>query len=84
MKITTQHMMHLERIVTDTLRAADCKPESWTRYYVNSGFSFKRARWDALWRTPAAERQALFDEMYTYMDDTHIDTALRHIFGHKR
>lgn len=37
----------------------------------------KRLRWDLLWSTPSEVRRPWFDEVYTYCDDTHIDTALR-------
>jgi hypothetical protein len=37
----------------------------------------KRFRWDLLWAINAADRKPLMDDFYVYMDDTHIDTALR-------
>ena len=38
----------------------------------------KRLRWDLLWSIPSGVRRPWFGEVYTYCDDTHIDTALRH------
>jgi hypothetical protein len=39
----------------------------------------KRFRWDLLWMADGATRRAWFDRVYTYANDTHIDTALRSI-----
>ena len=43
----------------------------------------KRLRWDLLWSVPGTDRKPWFDEVYTYCDDTHIDTALRHYMKEK-
>lgn len=39
----------------------------------------KRYRWDLVWAIPTIKRNAWFDQVYQYLDDTHIDTALRRI-----
>jgi len=41
-----------------------------------------RYRWDRFWAIPFSERNNWFDDhmIYSSMDDTHIDTALRHLF----
>lgn len=37
----------------------------------------KRLRWDLLWAVPNTPRTVLMDRLYAYLDDTHIDTALK-------
>ncbi len=44
----------------------------------------KRVRWDLLWSTPLATRQPWFDEVYTYCEDDHVDTALRQYMKERR
>jgi len=44
----------------------------------------KRLRWDFFWAIPRETRQAMMDNFYTYLDDTHIDTALRRAMGNLR
>lgn len=39
----------------------------------------KRFRWDLFWEIKAAERSKLVDDLYEYMNDDHIDTALKNI-----
>jgi len=36
-----------------------------------------RLRWDVLYAIPARIRIPLMDELYKYLNDTHIDTALK-------
>lgn len=38
-----------------------------------------RYRWDCVWAVPREARTPLFDRIYAYADDTHIDTALKRI-----
>jgi len=47
--------------------------------YKAQGLSDKRFRWDLLWAVPNIVRQPIFDRMYKYAHDEHIDTALRRI-----
>lgn len=37
----------------------------------------KRLRWDILYAIPADIRHDLMDDLYSYCNDAHIDTALR-------
>lgn len=75
MKITVQHYGHICRALNDI------KPTimQMKTVYKNSGLSDKRLRWDAL-------RQAglitwACDNLYSYANDDHIDTALRQYFS---
>jgi hypothetical protein len=39
----------------------------------------KRYRWDLLWGTTGSERVGFWSDLYAYLNDDHIDTALRSI-----
>ena len=39
----------------------------------------KRYRWDLLWAIDQERRYPLLDGLYRYLNDSHIDTALRRI-----
>lgn len=54
--------------------------------YLNDGLTLKRYRWDCLYACPTSSKwicDALYNSDAT-LNDTHIDTALRRIFGHKK
>lgn len=40
-----------------------------------------RFRWDLLWAVPNTPRTVLMKRLYAYLDDTHIDTALKKIIS---
>ena len=44
----------------------------------------ERARWHILFAVPAEERGPWVKQVYEYLNDDNIDTALRKLFGHKR
>lgn len=84
MKMTDEHYRQLTKLLDDAntpsqvenLRAeAEADPR--TR---DVG---KRLRWDLLWSVPGKDRKGWFDEVYSYCDDTHIDTALRRYMKEK-
>lgn len=54
--------------------------------YAARGLSDMRYRWDAFRaaRVGGNSTQWLCSTLYPYLNDTHIDTALRHYFGHKQ
>ena len=48
----------------------------------HDGESETRMRWDMLWAIPRDERAAWFARgIYDYLDDSHIDSALKAIIG---
>lgn len=69
MKIIPEHFNVLKQLVapldTPELRAA----------YVEKDLSDMRYRWDCLWR--AKLPSGFVSELYKYLNDDHIDTALR-------
>jgi hypothetical protein len=75
MKMTTPHYAHL----CDTLdRAPRLDPDA----YAAAGFTQKRYRWDAL--RNAGLVPWVCDTCYLYLNDSHIDTALREYFAHAK
>lgn len=69
MKIKPEHFAYLKTaICADS--TAPTLPE-----YLARGLSEKRWRWDLLYR--AGLSRWICDNLYSYLDDTHIDTALR-------
>lgn len=71
MKIKQEHYEHLEALIKplDTPLARE--------YAIRQEFTNKRYRWDLLWQ--AKTSQWIVDNLYKYMHDGHIDTALRSI-----
>lgn len=75
MKITKEHC--------DYIRAAICNSGKalYLQDYIKRGLSEKRWRWDCLWA--AGISQWISDNIYTYANDEHIDTALNFILKSK-
>ena len=73
MKMTATHF--------DQLKAMICNHQDHIDDYVEAcrtmELSERRIRWDLLWNVPHSSRVVWFDEVYKYLDDTHIDTALK-------
>ena len=75
MKMTAEHYEQLKTLVK--LNAEWCPTE---QAYLADGRSLERYRWDVL--NASHPRQVLMRELYEYLNDDHIDTALRKIFSH--
>lgn len=75
MKIKAEHLSLLQSLV------APLDTPALREEYRAAGLSPMRYRWDLLFRVPYHARFPLIDAMYQYANDTHIDTALRHITG---
>lgn len=59
-----------------------CVGETLAKIYSNKGMTPKRFRWDMLWtarRKRPDDFNELFDKLYSYANDDHVDTALRYI-----
>jgi len=74
MKITNQDYAHLSKAL-DTIRSRiiAAAPQ-----YRAAGLSDKRMHWDSL--RAAGLMPWLCDTLYEYLDDGHVDTALRYYF----
>jgi hypothetical protein len=79
MKITPEHFAKLSCAIYRARQEMATLQE-----YEYRGLTPKRWRWDLLWR---AERlgflpdRFVLDTLYSYVDDDHIDTALRRATG---
>lgn len=73
MKITKEHYEHLKAALKQV------HSEDLQQQYKAMGFSDKRYRWDLTYR--ARIGQWICDTLYVYMNDDHIDTALRSIIA---
>lgn len=80
MKIKPEHYAQLSA----ALEAIRPKIGQATAQYREVGLSEKQLRWDAFRAAKVAgdSTRWLCDVLYQYMDDTHMDTALRKWFNH--
>lgn len=71
MKVTPEHVSHMKAMISGhdvaSLRQA----------YKAAGLTDKRYRWDLSYRSGLTPW--ICDNIYSYADDTHLDTALRSI-----
>lgn len=78
MKITPDHFRTLSHAICRAQQGAETLDE-----YVNQhGLTAKRWRWDLLWRAKRVgylPERFVEDNLYNYVNDDHIDTALRRI-----
>lgn len=88
MKIKKEHYEHMENAIKETIKKhggmAFLISQYETGQFVNAEKTkdlSKRFRWD-LFHAAGLTKYAC-DVLYNYMDDTHIDTALRAIVPHK-
>jgi hypothetical protein len=74
MKMTADHYAHISQSL-DGIRPLilQAAPE-----YKAAGLSDKRLRWDALYKCGLTSW--ICDNLYSYLNDDHIDTALRAYF----
>jgi hypothetical protein len=80
MKIREEHYQQLKSLIEERLDQLKATRSEVKEFYESDPtLSDKRFRWDLLWAINKEQRTPLFDEFYQYMDDTHIDTALKNI-----
>lgn len=81
MKMTKAHFKQLKGLVeplnTDEIRTKYLSKDFPRASQVKD--LNKRFRWDLLWAVPNTPRNTLISALYLYLNDTHIDTALRYI-----
>jgi len=73
--------MKMDKLDFDALRSAiHANPLNATMAkYEQLGRTAKQYRWDCLYAVPYEQRAKLFSDFYRYLNDDHIDTALRAI-----
>ena len=80
LKIKPEHYKTLESACTKVL---DLHPDSRAKY-AEQGYTPKRFRWDVLYATQIGNETGIRwvnSVLYPYLDDTHIDSALKRIVG---
>lgn len=75
MKIKPEHYAVLEAAIKPVMTEIPFEQ------YVAQGLSPMRYRWDMLWK--AGMNKWICDNLYPYINDMHIDSALRRITGVK-
>jgi len=78
MKIASDHFRTLSHALYRAQQGMDTLDE----YVSQHGLTAKRWRWDLLWRAKRLgflPEHFIEDEIYSYANDDHIDTALRRI-----
>lgn len=81
MKIKPEHYEHLKQAIVPLLEKGKTDERYTEAYYVTHGIGkdhAKRFRWDALYSIPGMSKW-ICDTLYQYIDDTHIDSALKKI-----
>lgn len=78
MKMERKHYNLLELIITTYLKDGPCATVD---DYIRRGWTARKWRWDTLWESIFAYHnpQSIMFRLYDYLDDSHIDTALRKI-----
>lgn len=77
MRMKPEHYQYLEQEIKGNLTVA--KP---LEDYLKAGMSARRWRWDLCYLIPGLNRW-ICNNLYQYLNDDHIDTALRQITGTK-
>jgi hypothetical protein len=80
MKIDSKHYQQLCHAIYRSQQGMETLAE----YTEQHGLTAKRWRWDLLWRAKRVgylPDRFIEDTIYSYANDTHIDTALRRITG---
>ena len=80
MKITSEHYAILAAAI-DLVMA---KYPNIENTYVENGLSKKRFRWDILRASGLLSNSEFMNNIYNYLNDEHIDTALQHYFGYSK
>ena len=82
MKIKQEHY----RIISNALNAVGEKLNAASKEYKQNGMSEMRFRWDVFYfaKIEGNSTKWLCDNLYSYLNDSHIDTALRQYFGHNK
>ena len=79
MKMTTEHFAILEAAMNKSMQDGAMLP------FDTSEWTNKRFRWQWLYETKIDGQRCsawICDHLYSYLNDDHIDTALRRIAGH--
>jgi len=79
MKMKQEHFKVLETRIKKILKR---KGEFMYREYQELGYSDTRYNWDLLWESGMSG--FMTNQLYPYLDDDHINTALKRITGKRK
>ena len=81
MKMNNSAYRVLTGLIANVLTELDKPIDEFAQAYKTDGLTNKRFRWDILWAIPPKSRRDWFKihGIYDYLDDSHIDTALRSV-----
>jgi len=87
MKITAAHYNELKGLISVTgpvrnysmSKLVETYKSDYDKGAIKAKDIDKRLRWDLFACVPADTRKELIDELYTYMNDDHLDTALKNV-----
>jgi hypothetical protein len=77
MKIKPEHLETLRGLIQPIL---DSCPVEWYKS-IHPEYSSKRIRWEYFYAAGQLASSFLCDTLYSYMNDDHMDTALKQIVG---
>lgn len=77
MKMKDADYDRLRKRIESWLKAKGVLLDELKERYKTAGYSMKRMRWDLVYGSD--QMRFVVDELYKYLDDEHIDTALRKI-----
>ena len=75
MKMTNEHFAYLEKKIKEVINE---NPDMYDQY-MSEGLNHMRYNWDLLWMADLTTFTC--NDLYEYLNDTHINTALRKITG---
>lgn len=83
MKMTAEHYAQLNNLMIAVIDETGWTLSHWKNAYNRPKISMKRLRWDFFHAIEPSDLIPMLDKLYKYLDDSHIDTALRKITGTK-
>lgn len=74
--ITARHYDQLVEMMTAGAKGTTRPMQEWHERYAANGWSTRKFLFDWLLLAPAEKRRQWFDEVYDYMNDDHVASAL--------
>lgn len=81
MKMAKTDFDRLKKAIEDANETQMFTLTEFKENYKAAGLTEKRYRWDMWYCIPQAERVQMMRDFYEYLNDDHIDTALRKIMA---
>ena len=90
MKMTNEHFEQLSALIVERAESVAKRNDKTVKQFLAeyrdqvapvANDADMRVRWDLVWSIPFKTRSELFDQLYKYLNNDHIDTALRKIYN---